>query len=324
MGGGMPPPPPPPPPPAPPNSQMTPELKASLIQLLIATGRIEDIPEVELHPENFRKEIAEIQHQDTTLAPVPQPPQATPPAAMPDPSGSMGQMDPSQPGGGGNQPMQPMSRRAADNMAPRCPNCGSGTTGIRDGNEGEGEPGAHCHSCGLDWRPKTKESAILVALLSPAAEKPPKDPNIPANSSLTWQDDQGQQLIANNVYDLHAPSHAAPDRVMVLYAHPDELGLKLVGQFANISGSGDDTEPDFRVTPEQVQSKHYTFTLADNKDSTDSTANPPLGGMPGLDPDSPERPNHCSNQPEQPDPARPPPGTTPTSVTSAAATVSIT
>lgn len=89
------------------------EQKAAVAQLLIQQGRIEEIPNLELHPEQYAKELAEIQGNPNT-APLVDPSQAPqPPQPMMDPQGAMPVTDPTQMGGGGGQPMQPMARVAA-------------------------------------------------------------------------------------------------------------------------------------------------------------------------------------------------------------------
>jgi hypothetical protein len=116
----------------------------------------------------------------------------------------------------------------------------------------------------------------------PAAEQSTKIDRT-QDSSLTWKDDQGQPLMTGQTYDLAAPGYDMPDVVKVLYAHPDELGVKLVGEFSNITGPEDGT-PDFKLTPQDVQERNYTFTPADQgAGNTDGAPSAPLGTMPGLD-----------------------------------------
>lgn len=195
----------------------TPEQKAAVVQYLIEHHRGHEAPMVEIQPENFAKELADITRAPN-LAPLPDPSQVTPLQPAPPPGGSMPAPDMSQPGGGqGGQPMQPMSALgqhgpaagpcqhcgglgcprcawtgkfvedigpynerslqefppgsssgesadmqhlrdqylsavvAADSVAPRCPKCKSGTTGLRQSQGVDGTT-AECNACGNLWR----------------------------------------------------------------------------------------------------------------------------------------------------------------------------
>jgi ssDNA-binding Zn-finger/Zn-ribbon topoisomerase 1 len=125
---------------------VTPEQIAAVQQLLIQQHRVEEIPNVPLHPENYVREMAEIQNDPNVAPPVspeeqtqPPPPQMAPPGAMPVPGMGGGEA--------GGQPMQPMATTAADNIARKCPKCGSHTTGVAPGSEGL----QFCHACGNEW-----------------------------------------------------------------------------------------------------------------------------------------------------------------------------
>lgn len=94
----------------------TPEQKAAVIQLLQQQGRGNEEPNVELHPEQYWRELAQIQ-KNPNVAPLVDPSQAPqPPQPMMDPQGAMPVTDPTQMGGGGGQPMQPMARVAGPNL----------------------------------------------------------------------------------------------------------------------------------------------------------------------------------------------------------------
>jgi hypothetical protein len=88
---------------------VTPEQIAAVQEILLQQGRADECPNVPLHPEQYAKEMAEIQNTPN-VAPQIDPSQdaQTPPPAMPQAPGGMPVTDPSQPGGGG-MPMQPMS-----------------------------------------------------------------------------------------------------------------------------------------------------------------------------------------------------------------------
>lgn len=147
---------------------VTPEQIAAVQEILINTGRAEECPNVPLHPEQYAKEMAEIQNQPNIAPQIdPSQLQQTPPPAMPQAPGGMPVTDPSQPGGGGGQPMQPMSsthKADANTMVPRCPNCGSGSTSVDapgEPSDGESEKGI-CHACQTIFDP-TKEASTKIA-----------------------------------------------------------------------------------------------------------------------------------------------------------------
>lgn len=127
---------------------VTPEQIAAVQQLLIKENRIDEIPNVPIHPENYVREMAEIQNQPDVAPQVTPQEQTQPPPPAP-PGGAPGAMPmPGMGGEPGGQPMQPMSALSADNIARRCPNCGSGTTGMLNGEDGT----EFCHACGHQWK----------------------------------------------------------------------------------------------------------------------------------------------------------------------------
>jgi ssDNA-binding Zn-finger/Zn-ribbon topoisomerase 1 len=116
----------------------TPEQVLAVQDYLKDQGRINEVPLVADEPWRFARELAEIAER-ASLAPNLQPGQQPTPPPM-DPSMMGGGMPP---GGPGMPP--PMSHTAADNVAPRCPLCKSGTTGVLNDNN------FRCHSCRYIW-----------------------------------------------------------------------------------------------------------------------------------------------------------------------------
>jgi hypothetical protein len=89
----------------------TPEQFEAASQYLTQNGQQGLIQQLYQHPENFGWLMNEIQQNPQPTAPLIDPGQSqpAPPGAMPSAPGAMPVIDPSQPGGGGGQPMQPMS-----------------------------------------------------------------------------------------------------------------------------------------------------------------------------------------------------------------------
>jgi hypothetical protein len=273
---------------------ITPQQVAAVQQLLIQQGRIGELPNVPLNPQDYAKEMAEIQGNPnlapqvdpSQVQPPPQPPMGPPGAGGP-PPGMDPSQDPSQGGGGGMPPQMgkvagPLTRSperatispgktfpftAADNIARRCPKCGSGTTGLMDGDSGT----CYCHSCGNQWENEDikgqKVEDKLAARVSedlqpvnpstqPAAEHGHRDIMNEQDSSLTWQDGDGQPLQAGKEYEMHNPAYEIPDIVKVVFIHPNEVGLKLVGQFSNETG---DNAPDIKLTQQRAKEDNITF-----------------------------------------------------------------
>jgi DNA-directed RNA polymerase subunit M/transcription elongation factor TFIIS len=254
---------------------ITPQQQAAVAQLLIEQGRVDEIPTMELHPEQYAKEMAEIQ-QNPNVAPLVDPSQSQPaPMGMPPGGqpGAMPQMDPSQPGGGGGQPMQPMSKKAdANNALKRCPKCNSATTTVEGygDNTGDGSTAyAKCHSCQHVWDPHTSSRRIqLIAMPNPLLD--PVDVQHQQNqSTLTWKDATGQSLQEGQVYNISSPKFQQPDIIRVERVKPDEIVGTLVDYGTPIT-----------IHKDQASRDQYTFEAADDGSNR---APDPNGGMPGLE-----------------------------------------
>ena len=246
---------------------VTPEQIAAVQQYLIQQGRVDEIPNVPLDPGNpeYVKILAEIQQKPEMVPPVtpeeqtqPPPPQPQAPGGMPVPGMA--------PGEAGGQPMQPMSsflpeldfteHTGADNIAPRCPECGSGTTGL----VGDVDNHAKCHSCKHIWQlpgllddnqAAGNTSISKVALrddrqhgggqneqanpvgVPAAAQTQQTNQGNDEDSSMTWKDTEGAPLKAGQTYQMLNPSYSLPDLVRVERVKPDGIDVTLLGTFAN-------------------------------------------------------------------------------------------
>jgi hypothetical protein len=284
----------------------TPEQKAAVIQLLQAQNREGEIPLVETEPWRFAEEMALIQGNPNT-APLVDPSQQNQSPPPPMPGGAPGAMpvqDPSQPAGGMAQPMQPMARTAdANNRVPRCPKCNSGSTRVQvegdPGNEDSMETG-FCPSCGNTF--KIAKRVFLAEVPNPALEDEATRHDVHGelgqDPAQSWMDQNGQPIQVGQTYDLYTQGMPTPDVVRVVSKKPDELGLKLVGEFSNVQPDAfDDQRPDFHITPQQISEGRYSLQLSDGQEQQ-STQAPQQGGMPGMEqiPQSPPTTDEVSSQ----------------------------
>jgi hypothetical protein len=185
--------------------------------------------------------------------------------------------------GGGGQPMQPMAALGktkeadANNAVPRCPECNSATTsvlGLGDNTtDGTGDYSGYCHACGKTFS-ISKKSRVVFADLT---EIP--NPGQHHDDQMVWKDNSDHELIEGQTYELHAPSSMVPDRVKVIYVHPDEVGLQLIDGISQAAG-GD--EPDFKVNRQEAQLEHYTFVPTREGEGIDNRGELPPG-TPGLE-----------------------------------------
>ena len=232
----------------------------------------------------------------------PPPPDGAPPGMVPpgQDAASMppGQIDPSQPGGG-QPPMQPMSGKGrlvrrpgqprtadANNRVPRCPNCGSATTSLMDGNDSDtGDKRARCHSCDTIFTPKEpKEGHRLVALqgINPVGQHP--------------VDETGAPLEIGSDYELSNNEFPEPlEHVTLVAQEGDRYGFRLAGEIG--VGMGPENQaPDFWLTSDQIRTGEYHFTPVQS--SSDQQL-PPEGGStsPGMAPSQvPPLPTTDQNQ----------------------------
>ncbi len=213
----------------------TPEQKEMFAEYLIAQGRVDEVGQMYQAPEMYADEWAEVQNRPTTHPPTVDPNEPPPMPPPMDPS-MMGQgmpMPGMAPPGAGMTPMS-STRQASDSFTPRCPSCNSATTGTIS------EDGAmRCHSCDNIWERdaiKTMRSArTWTRKLAqepfgvPAADQDaPDTPN--TDSSLSWQDTDGNQLEVGGVYEMHSEQSPIPDLVKIQAVRPDGITMEVVGE----------------------------------------------------------------------------------------------
>jgi hypothetical protein len=252
---------------------VTDEQKSAVSQLLIQQGRQHEIPQMLQEPWNYAKELAEVTNSPNVapnVDPNEQPPQpaqevAPPGATMPVPNPA----DPSAP-----QPQQMMGKTATPhNGAPRCPKCGSSTTGFV-ADDGSGQLQCSCHSCHNVWKADGDSVHTADAQVAPA------DPNVvgvPAadqdqqqisendqDSSHTWQDDSGAPLQAGQKYEMHSPAYTIPDIVRIDKVKPDALVVSTIGEFSN---EGEQPlEYQHEIPKEEADLQQLTFVPSDGSD----------------------------------------------------------
>jgi ssDNA-binding Zn-finger/Zn-ribbon topoisomerase 1 len=264
------------------------EQKQAVAELLLAQGRSDEIPMMIAQPYNYDKEMAQIAQRGTRPPSIDPSQQAQPMPPMPPGGGP--------PMGGGAPPEMQMAaavakarKQAADSIAPRCPNCNSATTGLinEDGD-------SRCHACGnIFSAPVTKDnitSRVRFAgpepldaqlegnpVAQPAADQEqPRDVEQEQDSSLTWQDANGQPLQANQEYELHNPTFKIPDIVRVESVKPDGVDVTLIGQYANQAG-GDELSAPVHISKEEHDMEGLSFVPLDGGQGPgDSQASQPL------------------------------------------------
>jgi hypothetical protein len=273
---------------------ITPEQIAAVQQLLIKQHRVHEVPNVPLNPGDYAKEMSEIQQVPNVAPQVPQGEQTSPPA--PAMGGAPGGMPmPGMGGEAGGAPMQPMSHIAADNVAGRCPNCNSASTGMLMDEGGH----QRCHSCGNIWKnddaftDKSVNKETRVAAPAEATPDQTQDPNpssAPAaerhhprdieneqDSSLTWKDVEGQPLQAGQEYEMHSNKWEVPDIVRIERVKPDGLDVSILGTFSNEDNS---LTAQTSISHEEAQLENLTFTRSpENADQRGEV--PPGAQTPG-------------------------------------------
>lgn len=249
------------PPPAAPGSQgsqgpQTKEQFAAVAQALVEQNRADEIPNMLQNPDQYAKELAEVQQKQ----PVPQDiagEQADPTAQ---------QMQAPQ------APMEPpVARVAADSVAPKCPECGSHTTGVMSE---EGHCG--CHACGHSWKePFVKAASPHVheqlhqhvdALGLPAADQVAQE-NVEneQDSSHLWQTDEGAPLKVGSEYEMYSSNYDIPDIIRIEAVKPDAIDYTIAGEY----GLHHSTE----VTAEEAQTMGYSFKpIGPGDEEQDQTA----------------------------------------------------
>jgi hypothetical protein len=224
---------------------------AAVAELLMAEGRDAEIPEMLAEPWNYAEELSRAQNKqipppvDETLTEAPpQPAQevAPPEATMPVP----GMQPPMPMAASANEHMMVATEKYAtpDSFTPRCPNCGSGSTGL-DSEDGD----CSCHACGKSFKKNVvkdfKEAFVYRADHEfpnpesvPAADQDrPRDIEQEQDSSLSWTDQEGNPLHVNEQYEMHIPGVNIPDIVRVTAVKPDAIEVEYEGEYGIKHGS---------------------------------------------------------------------------------------
>lgn len=243
------------------------EQQAAVAQLLIDTNRHNEIPIMLTHPEQYAKELAEVSQNDQTQPPPVDPSQQPPPPPAVDPS-QMAQMPmpgmsvPPPTGGSAFQGKVATPQAAA----PRCPNCGSATTGFAHSTKGE--VSGDCHSCGNLWDlPDVMKTAAPYENpvgVEDANQLGPINPADNQDSSHTWVDTDGDPLTAGQQYELFTSQYPIPDRVRIDKVKPDEIRYTTIGTFsADPNDPSAALEHESRMSREDFELQKYTFQKAD-------------------------------------------------------------
>jgi ssDNA-binding Zn-finger/Zn-ribbon topoisomerase 1 len=271
----------------------TPEQFQAVMQLLHDQGRDDEASALIANPDQYGKELQEAQNKQTMVPPPdgglsaapPAPAQeaAPPEATMPVP-GMSSPMAPTSNAHIGSRLMGALERYAdatggPDNFAPRCPKCKGGSTGIvtEDGD-------IKCHSCGHKWKkqldkditdkfgeftyisdnarpfphaPEQDQGGFPNAQGTPAADQHhQRDVRHEQDSSLTWQDINGDPLHTDEEYEMRTPGVAIPDIIHVEDVKPDAINYTLTGEY----GISHKTE----LTNEEQQLQGITFSPMDS------------------------------------------------------------
>lgn len=290
---------------------VTPEQVAAVQQYLIQQGRVDEVPNVPLDPGNpeYAKILDEIQKNPDTAPTVTPEEQTQPPAPQPQAPGGM-PVPGMAPGETGGQPMQPMSSflpdfTAADNIAPRCPECGSATTGL----VGDQDHHARCHSCKHVWQlgnliadDNYGQSTISKVALRdehqhggqneqanpigvPAAQQSEQtNQGGDEDSSLTWKDTSGAPLKSGQTYQMVNPSFTLPDLIRVERVKPDGIDVTLLGTYANDPGQQNPNmlTSSTPISKEDAELQQLTFEPVDQTADDRNNEPPPGSQAPGY------------------------------------------
>lgn len=242
-----------------------PEQLKAVAEFLIAQNRAEEIPHMIEAPWEYAEELAQIQNKpndpptpDESPAPQPAIEEAPPGATMP-------VADPSQ------QVAAAVARFSADSITPRCPECGSATTGLLnvDGD-------ARCHACGNTWRIKggIKDKVAerhdhtelhghpRVEGVPAADQQGQRDIEQEQDSSLSWQTTAGEPLQVGSEYEMHSADYDVPDIVRITAVKPDSIEFEITGEY----DLGHRTE----VRREEAEEEGLTFEPVEAGDKDDA------------------------------------------------------
>ena len=236
----------------------TAEQFSAVADLLTEQGRDAEITTMLAQPEQYGEEMTEVQQritppEDATNDTGPPPvmdaggmmPPGMPPPGMP--PGPPGAMPPGGPMAGPQGQMMAAVEKYAtpDSIAPRCPKCNSGTTGIAT-SEGD----IQCHACGNTWSEDLLEDAKTGGFYFsdvhgheevhglgnddgvPAADQEhQRDVSLEQDSSLTWTDGTGEPLQVGKEYEMKSANYDIPDIVRIEAVKPDAIQYTITGEY---------------------------------------------------------------------------------------------
>jgi DNA-directed RNA polymerase subunit RPC12/RpoP len=194
------------------------------------------------------------------------------------------------------------SKISADNIAPRCPKCGSATTGL----VGDQDHSAHCHSCHHVWKigdlvsdENYGQTSIAKTALRderqhggqandqanpigvPAAQQEaPFNQGGDEDSSLTWKDTEGAPLKAGQRYQMKSELWSIPDLIRVERVKPDGIDVTLLGTYAQDIGQEDPNKltSSTSISKEEQELQQLTFEPV-NQTADDQNNEPPPGSQ---------------------------------------------
>lgn len=247
----------------------TPEQFKAVADLLRQDGRDSELQNLIDMPDQYEKELAEVQQrQDITPAETPAAPMPPQPAQEETPPGA-GMPMPAPPTG-----IQPMG--AVHTHCPQCPKCDSHTTGFVD-NEGN----AYCKTCHNHW----KEDDLLASdgdsshntttssdhhhdPVDPAADQRQRgDLSQQQDTGLTWQDQSGQPLQVGQQYDMYSARYEIPDEIRITAIKPDAIEYELTSEYG--------IDHSTQITKQDADLYQYTFVPAGLDDAPINSTNDP-------------------------------------------------
>lgn len=247
----------------------TPEQFKAVADLLRTQGRDSELQNLIDMPDQYEKELAEVQQrQDITPAETPAAPMPPQPAQEETPPGA-GMPMPAPPTG-----IQPMG--AVHTHCPPCPNCTSHTTGFID-NEGH----ASCKTCHHHW----KEGDLLASdgdsshntttssdhhhdPVDPAADQHQRgDLAEQQDTGLTWQDESGQPLQVGQQYDMYSARYEIPDEIRITAIKPEAIEYELTSEYG--------IDHSTQITKQDADLYRYTFVPAGLDDAPINATNDP-------------------------------------------------
>lgn len=154
-----------------------------------------------------------------------------------------------------------VARFAADNIAPRCPNCGSHTTGIVSD---KGHCG--CHACKHMWESGIEHGRLRTAApeaLEDLSQEPEAVDHIDDHQEpevkRTWETTTGEPLEVGHEYELHSSKYPIPDIVKVVDKNPSQIIVSTEGAIPGL-------DDEITITKQEALDEDYTFVPSAGQD----------------------------------------------------------